>query len=167
VVLETVEVLRKNGWNISAEAVREGLSAAKWPARFELLQEDPIVFVDGAHNMQGVTSLCKAIEDYLPDRRIVCVTGVLADKDWQEMMTMLKGVMTDFITVTPDSPRALTNTRLAEYLAQDVQWVQVAEDVRQGMDLALERAKDTDSVVVACGSLYMASEIRDYFGRND
>lgn len=166
VVLETVDVLRKTGWNISDAAVRDGLAAAKWPARFELLQEDPIVFVDGAHNIQGVTSLCKAAADYLPGERIVCLTGVLADKDWQEMMTLLKDVMTDFITVTPDSPRALSGAALAEYLAQDVQWVQAAENVRQGMEMALARAKATGSVVVACGSLYMASEIRNYFGRN-
>lgn len=165
-VLETVGVLRGEGWDISEAAVREGLAAAKWPARFELLQEDPIVFVDGAHNMQGVESLCKAVEEYLPGERIVCLTGVLADKDWQHMMNKLKGFANDFVTVTPDSPRALSNRELAEYLAVDGAWVQPAESVRQGMDLALERAKATGSVIVACGSLYMASEIRDYFGRN-
>ena len=165
-VLETVETLRGLGWAISDEAVREGMASAQWPARFELLLEDPIVFVDGAHNMQGVESLCKAVEDYLPTRHVVCLTGVLADKDWQEMMAMLQGVVTDFVTVTPDSPRALTAADLAAHLSAKTPWVCAAEDVRQGMDMALQRAKDTDGVVVACGSLYMASEIRDYFGRN-
>ncbi len=166
VALTTVEVLGYRGWKIPEEAVAAGLAAAQWPARFELLHEDPIVFVDGAHNRQGAESLCKAIEDYLPGRRIVCLTGVLADKDWQDMMEMLKSVMTDFVTVTPDSPRALKGEDLAAYLAKDVPWVRAAENVRQGMDMTLQRAWDTDSVVVACGSLYMASEIRDYFGRN-
>ena len=166
VVLETVECLRGQGWNIPEAAVKNGLAKAKWPARFELLREDPVVFVDGAHNIQGVESLRKAIEDYLPGRRIVCLTGVLADKDWQEMMAMLREVMTDFVTVTPDSPRALTAQALAEHLASDGRWVQAADSVRAGMELALERARDTGSAVVACGSLYMASEIRDYFGRN-
>lgn len=166
VVLETVDTLRGLGWEIGDEAVREGLSEAQWPARFELLHTAPIVFVDGAHNMQGVESLRAAVAEYLADRRIVCLTGVLADKDWRQMMGVLQSFASDFITVTPDSPRALSNTELAAYLGETAEWVQPAESVAAGMDMALARAKETGSVVVACGSLYMASEIRDYFGRN-
>jgi len=162
-VLETVKVLRIQGWEIPEAAVTDGLAAAKWPARFELLCEDPVVFVDGAHNMQGVESLQKAVQDYLPERRVVCLTGVLADKDWQEMMGVLRSFAAEFVTVTPDSPRALTNTALAEYLQEQGCMAKAAENVHEGMDLALARAKVSDSVVVACGSLYMASEIREYF----
>jgi len=165
-VLETVKVLRELGWRISHKHVTDGMAAAQWPARFELLHEDPIVFVDGAHNIQGVESLCRAVKDYLGGRRIVCLTGVLADKDWQQMMQLLQSFASDFITVTPDSPRALTNEELAAYLRDAGCEARAAESVAEGMTLALQRAKDTDSVVVACGSLYMASEIRTYFGRN-
>lgn len=163
VVLETVETLREIGWCIDDTAVREGLAEARWPARFELLHTDPIVFVDGAHNMQGVESLRAAAAEYLGGRRIICMTGVLADKDWQQMMEVLQSFASDFITLTPDSPRALQNTELAAYLAESADWVQPAESVAEGMELALARAKETGSVIVACGSLYMASEIRDYF----
>ena len=166
VVLETVETLRSCGWSISDEAVKEGLAAARWPARFELLHTEPIVFVDGAHNMQGVESLQAAVEAHLQGRRVVCLTGVLADKDWQQMMAVLSGFASDFVTITPDSPRALSAEALAEHLAETAEWVKPAENVREAVELALARAKETHSVVVACGSLYMASEIRTYFGRN-
>ena len=166
VVLETVETLRKRGWRIPHENVREGLRVARWPARFELLHSSPIVFVDGAHNMQGVESLRASVEQYLGDKRIVCLTGVLADKDWQRMMEVLEGFADHFITVTPDSPRALTAEALAGYLSQRGKWAWAAESVQEGMDMAIARALETDSVIVACGSLYMAGEIRTYFGRN-
>ena len=162
-VLETVEVLRGLGWNVSDDSVVRGMAEAQWPARFELLSEDPIVFVDGAHNMQGVESLRQAVEDYLDGRRIVCLTGVLADKDWQHMMQVLQSFASEFVTVTPDSPRALTNEELAAYLEEQGCTARAAESVAEGMTLALQRAKETDSVIVACGSLYMASEIREYF----
>ena len=165
-VLETVEQLRELGWNITDECVVRGMAEAQWPARFELLCEEPIVFVDGAHNLQGVESLQKAVEDYLGGRRVICLTGVLADKDWQEMMALLRSVAAEFITITPDSPRALTNEALAEYLRGTGAMAHAAESVPMGMDMALERARETDSVIVACGSLYMASEVREYFGRN-
>jgi dihydrofolate synthase/folylpolyglutamate synthase len=163
VVLETVETLRKQGWSITNENIREGLREARWPARFELLHSSPIVFVDGAHNMQGVESLRAAVEQYLTGKRIVCVTGVLADKDWQNMMAVLEDFAADFITVTPDSPRALTAEALAAYLEQRGKWAWAAESVQEAMDMAIARALETDSVIVACGSLYMASEIREYF----
>ena len=165
-VLETVKVLQQLGWNITDDCVVAGMAAAQWPARFELLHEDPIVFVDGAHNMQGVESLQKAVADYLDGRRVICLTGVLADKDWQQMMKVLCSFATDFITVTPDSPRALTNVQLADWLQEAGYHARAAESVVEGVNMALARAKEIDGVVVSCGSLYMASEIRTYFGRN-
>ena len=79
---------------------------------------------------------------------------------------MLKTVVSDFVAVTPDSPRALGNVRLARYLTDREHWVSVADDVEKGLTGALERAKATDGMVLACGSLYMAADVRRFFGRN-
>ena len=143
-----------------------GMDATRWPGRFEVLQDNPLVIVDGAHNPQGVESLIAAVKEYLPGQHIVCVTGVLADKDWKPMMDRLKTVVSDFVAVTPDSPRALGNVRLARYLTDREHWVSVADDVEKGLTGALERAKATGGMVLACGSLYMAADVRRFFGRN-
>lgn len=166
VALETISVLRKAGWEIPDEAVAQGMDATRWPGRFEVLQDNPLVIVDGAHNPQGVESLIAAVKEYLPGQHIVCVTGVLADKDWKPMMDRLKTVVSDFVAVTPDSPRALGNVRLARYLTDREHWVSVADDVEKGLTGALERAKATGGMVLACGSLYMAADVRRFFGRN-
>lgn len=166
VALETISVLRKAGWEIPDEAVVQGMDATRWPGRFEVLQDNPLVIVDGAHNPQGVESLIAAVKEYLPGQHIVCVTGVLADKDWKPMMDRLKTVVSDFVAVTPDSPRALGNVRLARYLTDRQHWVSVADDVEKGLTGALERAKATGGMVLACGSLYMAADVRRFFGRN-
>ena len=166
VALETISVLRKAGWEIPDEAVVQGMDATRWPGRFEVLQDNPLVIVDGAHNPQGIESLIAAVKEYLPGQHIVCVTGVLADKDWKPMMDRLKTVVSDFVAVTPDSPRALGNVRLARYLTDREHWVSVADDVEKGLTGALERAKATGGMVLACGSLYMAADVRRFFGRN-
>lgn len=166
VALETISVLRKAGWEIPDEAVVQGMDATRWPGRFEVLQDNPLVIVDGAHNPQGIESLIAAVKEYLPGQHIVCVTGVLADKDWKPMMDRLKTVVSDFVAVTPDSPRALGNVRLARYLTDRQHWVSVADDVEKGLTGALERAKATGGMVLACGSLYMAADVRRFFGRN-
>ena len=61
--IETVGVLREKGWNIPERALREGLSAARWEARFELLRTDPPVIADGAHNPQCVEALARSLDE--------------------------------------------------------------------------------------------------------
>lgn len=161
--LETVEVLRRRGWNIGDDALTRGFAATRWPARFEVVCRDPIAIVDGAHNPQGVAALCHAVRHYLPGKRIVCLVGVLADKDWQSMMDMLKEVAVDFVVVQPDSPRALSDVALAGYLSDRDHWVAVADTIATGAAGAEFRAKFMHGAVVACGSLYMMAEVRKYF----
>ncbi len=163
VVLEIVAVLRTRGWEISDEALKAGFAATRWPARFEVVSRDPIAIVDGAHNPQGMASLCAGIRHYLPGRRVVCLVGVLADKEWRPMMDMLKEVAVDFVVVEPDSPRALKATELAAYLSDWDHWVAVADTVATGAAGAEFRANFMNGVVVACGSLYMMAEVRKYF----
>ena len=105
--IETVSVLREKGWNIPESALREGLSAARWEARFELLRADPPVIADGAHNPQCVEALAHSLDVYLPGRKVVFLLGVLADKDYETMLARLLPYGKEFICLTPDSPRAL------------------------------------------------------------
>ena len=168
VVLETVQILREKGWNLPDAALAAGLDAARWPARLEVVQEDgPLAIVDGAHNLQGMQCLCDAVRHYLPGKRIVALVGVLEDKDWQPMMDLLKEVATDFVCVTPDSPRALDAVDLARYLSDRDHWVAVADQVATGAEGAECRARVMNGVMVACGSLYMAADVRRYFGRTE
>lgn len=163
VALEVVDVLRRRGWNISDKALIQGFADTRWPARFEVVSRNPIVIVDGAHNPQGVEALCHAVRHYLPGKRIVCLVGVLEDKDWQLMMDMLKQVAVDFVVVKPPSPRALSETVLAAYLSDKDHWVAVADTIPTGAAGAEFRANFMHAAVVACGSLYMMAEVRTYF----
>ena len=59
----------------------EGLAAARWPGRLELIHQKPDIILDGAHNPSGVTVLRKALDDYYPDAHRIFVFGMMADKD--------------------------------------------------------------------------------------
>ncbi|MDE7245666.1 MAG: bifunctional folylpolyglutamate synthase/dihydrofolate synthase, partial [Oscillospiraceae bacterium] len=67
VVLETVEVLRGKGWHISDSEVRKGLAVTRWPARFEVLQRDPVFIVDGGHNPHGISATASSLQSLFPD----------------------------------------------------------------------------------------------------
>ena len=159
VVLTTVELLREKGWQITDEAVRTGLATVSWPGRFELLRKEPLFIVDGGHNPQCIEALVNNIHDYLGGRRLTVLTGVLADKEFHSMYAGVAAYASEFITVTPPNPRALSAEDLKEYLGQFGKPVTSCDSVAEGVKLAMEQA-GSEGVVLAYGSLYMVGEIR-------
>ena len=160
VVLTIVQALRKKGLNISDEAVRQGIASVSWPGRFELVARNPLFIVDGGHNPQCIEALVNNVRDYLGDKRLTVLTGVLADKDYADMYEDMAQYVTRFVTVTPPNPRALSAQALAEYLQRFGKPVTACETVAQGVALAKLLA-GPDGVVLAYGSLYMVGDIED------
>ena len=155
-VLTTVDVLRRRGWAISEDAVRQGLAQVRWPVRFEVVCREPLVVMDGGHNPQCMAALAENIRDYLSGRPLTVLTGVLRDKDYQHMYAPLLPYAARFITVTPDIPRALPARELAAYLAPLGKPVTACASVAEGAALALASA--ADGAVLCCGSLYLMGE---------
>lgn len=158
VVLTIVEVLRKRGWKISDEAVYEGIATVSWPGRFELIGTKPTFIIDGGHNPQCIEALVKNVHDYLNGRRLTILTGVLGDKDYNEMYRDMAPFVSEFVTVTPDNPRAMSSQDLKTYLEQFGKPVSACETVEEGVCLAKELAGE-DGVVLCYGSLYMLGDV--------
>ena len=157
--LTAVRVLRKRGWSIPGEAVREGLANVDWPGRFQLLCNRPLFIVDGGHNPQCLEALEAALDAYLPGRKLVFLNGCMADKDYGDMFRRLLPHASEFVTVTPDNPRSLPAEALSAYIreslgAKATPCATVAEGVRAAIDRA-----GPDGAVCACGSLYMIGDI--------
>lgn len=163
-VLETVEVLRKLGWSIPDEAVEAGLYSVSWPARFEVVHDEPWFVVDGGHNPQCAAALRDSLERYFPDSRRVLLMGVLADKDYRRIVEILAPLFDAFVTVTPDSPRALDAKELAAQFAPYGKEVQACAGIGEGVRCAMDIADELEGMVCACGSLYICGEIRACFG---
>ena len=163
VVLETVNVLRRRGWAISEDALNRGLSQARWPGRMELARRSPDVLLDGGHNPQCMEALARSLQALYPGKKLIFLTGVLADKNWTAMMEQLLPLAKEFYTITPDSPRAKSAADLAAWLESRGGRAVPCETVRDGLDQALAAAGPQDAVC-ACGSLYMIGEARRLLG---
>lgn len=159
VVLETVGVLRSRGWHLTEEQVREGMSHVSWPARFEILNRKPLFILDGGHNPQCAGALAESLRDLLPGRKVVFLTGVLADKDYKDMMKVVLPYAQEFVTLTPLNERALPAEKLADYISSLGVPAAPAEDIASGLNLAMKKAGE-DGIVVSFGSLYMAGAVR-------
>lgn len=165
-VLETVAALRESGWSIPEEAVRTGLERVKWPARLEVMQRAPLFLIDGGHNPQCAEALSAALRELLGKKKAVFLLGVLADKDYPQMLAMLMPLAQEFICLTPLSDRALSADDLAAHLRQQGARATACREIPAGLRAAFDAA-GADGAVVAFGSLYLVGAIRgEYQSRN-
>ena len=163
VAITALELLMQKGWHITERHIRDGLRRVRWPARFELLQQNPIFIADGGHNPQGIAAVAESLQEHFPARRITFLIGIMADKDVPQMIDRLAPLAQEFITVTPDNPRALRADALAAMLAERGLTATSRDSVAEGVRLAIERA-GTDGVVCALGSLYLLGDVRALLG---
>lgn len=163
VVLECIQALRSRGAEISRQAVYEGLASVVWPARFEIVSRSPWFVVDGGHNPQCMETVRDDLLEYFPNMRRVMLLGVLADKDYEDMFSLLMPLADEFVTVTPDNPRALSAEDLAAFLRGKGKSACACATIEQGVQRAISLA-DGSTVVCAVGSLYMAGAVRACFG---
>lgn len=172
--LEAVEALRRKGWDIPEEAVRRGIAQAKWPGRFEIVEgggspDEFAIVLDGGHNPQGAAALAQSLDEVFPGRKPVFVIGVLADKNYPEMLEAVLPYGSAFVCVTPDNPRALP----ADKLARAIRWTgqdmlgcsacvkpQVASDFEDALERARQLAGE-DGLICAFGSLYSIGSLME------
>ncbi|MDO8686408.1 MAG: folylpolyglutamate synthase/dihydrofolate synthase family protein [Clostridiales bacterium] len=159
VALRTAEVLRQRGLCISDEAIRIGLSQAIWPGRLEVLMREPLFLIDGAHNIEGAEVLAEALKKYLPERKLTFIVGVLKDRDYGSMLKAILPAAKEFITVTPNSERALPAKELADFISGYCNNVQYSDRIEDAVKTVLTDVS-ADDAVCAFGSLYFIGEVR-------
>lgn len=94
--------------------IHDGIAATFWKGRMELVNEHPFFMIDGAHNAHGVHALAESLKNLYPDEKFHFIMAVMADKDYEDMIEELLPLAIDFVTVTPESNRALQAKDLAE-----------------------------------------------------
>ena len=119
VVMEIISNLRQRGWTIPEEALQRGLSEVQWPARLEVLEKEPLFLLDGGHNPQCAEALAASLKNILGDKKAVFLMGVLADKDYKQVLDFIKPYASEFICLTPFSERALSAEKLNDGLSSD------------------------------------------------
>lgn len=164
VVIEMAKVLRGRGWQIEQEDLEHGLYSVFWPARFEVLSDEPYFVLDGGHNPQCGTTVVSSLADYFPGTKHILLVGVLKDKDYEKLFSILNLAADAYVCVTPDSPRALPANELAEHLKKYGKPVTACESIDEGVFTAIDLANEQEGMVCAAGSLYMAGTIRACFG---
>lgn len=156
--VETALELCRKGFDISDDAILNGLAQAKQPARMEIISLQPLVLLDGGHNPDGVDALAGMIErSGLP--KMHAVIGMMRDKECEKMLQRLSECFDVVYTVTPDNPRAMPAEELAVLASRCFDEAYAAGSVEEGIREAKKGIGKLKGLCV-CGSLYLAGEAR-------
>ncbi len=162
-VVKACDMLRLRGVSIPQCAVADGIFRTHLHARFELLSEHPVIVYDGAHNPEGAAAFVSSFKA-LFGTKCILVSGIMADKDYRTVASILSEVAVSAFTCVPDNPRALAADAYAECFASLSVDAMPCGNVKNALDGALGLSAETGLPVVGIGSLYMYKSFVDAIG---
>lgn len=150
---------RDGGLRISDAAIQTGFARVNWPGRFEILQREPPVVIDSAHNRDSAHRLRQTIDEYFPGRPIVLLFGASEDKDIEGMFAELLPRVRQVILTRSFHPRAAEPDGLVGLVEHCGYAAIVVDSVQQALAKAQHLAGES-AVVVCAGSIFIAAEVR-------
>ena len=157
--IEAAELLNESGFPIPREAMIKGLRNVSWPGRLELIDDQPAVLLDGAHNPAGARALRAYLDEFWRGATITLVFGAMNDKDIDRMaLELFDAARTIVLTRVRDS-RAADNARLGTAALRSSRNVIFAETVRQALSWA-RSVTAPDGLVCVAGSLHLVGEVK-------
>lgn len=147
---------RMEGLNIPDEAIQQGFASVEWMGRFEILQTNPPVVLDSAHNQDSARRLVETLRTYFPGRRVLLVFGVSEDKDIDGMFTELLPITHLLIATQSIHPRALEAGKLVEMAQPYGRPVISVVPLEEAIRYALIKA-ESDGLILVTGSLFVVA----------
>jgi dihydrofolate synthase / folylpolyglutamate synthase len=176
--LAAVRELREQGIDVPREAITVGFEKVQWPGRLEVVRRNPVVVVDGAHNVDSMAKLSQSMYDLFYGHKLIVVLGLSADKDIKGIISELGagpgnviGPKVEKLIITRSRhPRAAYPSEVAAVAQERGLYVEVRESVPEALATATGIAKagsegrESDPVVLVTGSLFIVAEARQYYG---
>lgn len=151
-------------WMDMEYACRLGVYNATWPGRFEVIGNEPLFIIDGAHNEDAAKQLAQTIENSFTNQPLAYIIGVLADKEHKKMLEIMLPYASKVYTITPDNARGMDGTLLLEEVAEVCKEQKLSVEVEfcpsigEAVDKAREYAMQHNQSILAFGSLsYLGS----------
>ena len=159
-----LEVLIEQGCQLCSSDIVTGINRVRWPGRFQIVRQHPLVVVDGAHNSAAAAELRKALEIYTrKNGSKILVVGMSADKDYSGLVELLAPLFDTIIATRANHPRALNTMTLTESCRSYACDVRTAPSVPEALDLAVRLAED-NGFICASGSLFVVGEALKWAG---
>lgn len=158
VAVKAVEILF-NIEGLKLKNINKGVEDAKWIGRLEVLNKNPLIVIDGAHNIQGIKMLKKNVIKYFNYNNIYLLIGILSDKQVDDMINEIVPLSKSIIALTPHSDRAELASELKNHIEKINKNVISLDSYEEAVSKILKHAKNDDLILIT-GSLYMIGDMR-------
>ena len=152
-----VQIMRQQ-LPVSNEALAQGIAQAQNTARFQIIQRQPEIILDVAHNPHAARALASSL-NALPAKRTIAVFSILADKDSDAVINTLQGSIDEWYIAPLDLPRGMTLTALTAKLKKhDIQPIHPYNTIQAAYTAALSQVTENDRIIVF-GSFHTVAEV--------
>lgn len=162
IVLESIKILKKY-FMISNETIIYSLKHTFWPGRLEIVRKDPLIILDGAHNIDGINRLHEFIKEMKVKTKVL-VLAISSNKETFKMVREIEQDVDEIIFTEFNYKRSEEGNVLYEYSLHKNK--HLASNIDSPVMMALDN-KDSDTAWIFSGSLYFVSEIRTKFKTNN
>ncbi|MBE6015860.1 MAG: bifunctional folylpolyglutamate synthase/dihydrofolate synthase [Lachnospiraceae bacterium] len=156
--IETIGVLTTLGYKVSREDIYAGLAETVWVGRFTKIGDNPRIIIDGAHNEAAAKRLAETLGNYFTNTPIIYIMGVLRDKEYNKILDYMLPYAKEVLTITPNNPRALSASELADVITSRGVRATVMGSVKEALKEAIKKS-EKDSIILSFGSLYYLGEV--------
>ncbi len=159
--LAILDKLRERGFETPEREVALGLAQTAPNGRMEMVNQNPRIMIDGAHNPESISALVKAVGAQVSYDSMVVIFGVAADKDVEKMLEEIgRGADKIIFTQAEGNARAADPVELRRiYEEQTGKMAQIGDDLKSALNMAA-RAVGRDDLILVTGSFYLAGEAK-------
>ncbi len=163
--IESLRILNQQSkFKLNNNQIKEGLDSASWAGRFEKVSDNPLIFIDGAHNLAGIKALKNSMDLYFRSTKKVAIFGIMADKAVDEIVDLIRDDFDEIHLVTANNPRALKATEL-ECIFKNYHSkakITIYKNIDELSNLKT-RYQNQNVVIIGFGSLYLVGDLRKIF----
>jgi len=161
--INAIETLQMKGLYISENSIFEGIEKSSNPGRMEIIDFEPMILVDGAHNITAMHSLKNTLENDFVYERLILVIGILSDKNVKGILEIITPLADIVILTKSENKRASDPSKLKEMINEKE--VTIKNKISNAVEYAKRIANKQDLILIT-GSLYTVGEAKDYFYNN-
>jgi dihydrofolate synthase/folylpolyglutamate synthase len=161
IAIEAVKCLIEQGYNITNANIINGLNNAFWLGRLEVVNEKPLIILDGAHNVDAFNRLVEFIKEVKKNNKIRLILAISANKDKENMLSMLDESLIDELILTSfaykrsdDASNLFNMTKHSNKFL-----IESNEDIIE----IIKKDSCENIINIFSGSLYFVSELRKIF----
>jgi dihydrofolate synthase / folylpolyglutamate synthase len=157
--IRTMEILQGSGFRISCQNVREGIARTHWPGRLEILDHQPRLILDGAHNPAGAEIVRAYVQRFLQSGQIVMIYGTMRDKAIREIAQKLFPLAGQIILTRASWDRAAEPEEIADLVPEFHRLFRFTKSVGEALSLAQGLASKEGTILVV-GSLFLVGDAK-------